>query len=79
MQDIIDFSKTDYGYITRSDTDEIASVLIKLADEKISDFYDDIENCLFYLKTICQNSYNDDFYRKMLYILTKISMNNNLR
>lgn len=69
----IDFSSTDYAYIQECDTDKIATVLIKLADQNISDFYDDIEHCLYNLKLISQNHYNNDYYRKMLFLLSAIA------
>ena len=76
MDDKIDFSSTDYAYIQDCDTDKIATTLIKIADQNMSDFYDDIENCLYNLKAICQNHYNNDYYRKMLLLLTAIAENN---
>ncbi len=74
----IDFSKTDYRYITDCNTDEIATKLIQAADESIMEFYDDIETALYNLKNTCQNRYNNDYFRKFLYILTKATENINI-
>lgn len=78
MDDKIDFSRTNYEYISNCDTDEIATKLIQAADESIMEFYDDIETALYNLKAVCQNEYNNDYFRKFLYILTKVTENINI-
>ena len=57
-------------------SEDIANVLINLTREKNKSLYEEVENALYYLKTIASNEYNQDCYRVLWKVLQEVADNN---
>ena len=67
---------TDFDYyqdMYRVDSEEIAKKLCDLANVSDTDVYNDVKEAVDYLRTICQNKYNNDYFRTCYKVLATIS------
>ena len=76
--DKIKMDHTDIRILEECDTMEIAESLIDSARENVDfSLYDidvnQVESALYYLKTVCQNQYNNDYFRHLLAVLVLAS------
>lgn len=72
----INFSDTDYEYITYMYPSDIAENLIILSGSEESDneeYKEGIKEALYQLKAMAQNEYNCDYWRMFVHVLSLIS------
>ena len=66
----IDFSKTDYMYISDFYENDVMKSLISLSGiESNEEIEKNVEEALSQLRAMSQNEYNNDFWRTLLYLL----------
>ena len=70
----IDFSKTDYMYISDFYENDVMKSLISLSGiESNEEIEKNVEEALSQLRAMSQNEYNNDFWRTLLYLLYSIN------
>lgn len=70
----INFSKTDYMYISDFYENDVMKSLISLSGiESDEEIEKNLEEALYQLKAMSQNKYNNDFWRTLLYLLYSIN------
>ena len=57
------------------DSEDIACIICDAAGTKNKQDFEDIENALYYIKTIAENKYNSDFWRVFYNALLTIAEN----